>query len=143
MKRLLEKDFACVAVFQEKKILIVKWHRKPDEHNFWEVCQMVIKAFKIYFIDTLINDFNNANEFEYEDIQWLGKQIIPITIKCGLRRFMIVDDTGVVKPVIEECVEHYPAKLKDQVSLHLYGNLEDAFDANNLEDELLYSFRSR
>ncbi len=85
MRVLMETDSAIVGFDESKKAIIVIWSESPGEKEFTQVYNDVLKAFKIYFVNKLVNDFSKLPAITNFQINFLSNKVIPITYKCGLR----------------------------------------------------------
>ncbi len=126
MRVLLETNNAIVGFDEQKKYIMVIWSSDPNEKEFSRVYNCVLKAFKIYFVDKLINDFARFSRLTPCQSDFLSDHIFPLAHKCGMRELINVGSNSGIIEGFTENIESLFTNKKHKLVVHMSDNFEEA-----------------
>ena len=126
MRVLLETDNAIVGFDEMKKSIMVIWSSDPEDKEFSSVYHCVLKAFKIYFVDKLINDFAHLSKLTPYQSDFLTDSIFPLAYKCGMRKLINVgSNLGIVEGFTENVGSNF-SKNGHKLIIQTSNNFDEA-----------------
>ena len=131
MRVLMETDHALVGCDEENKTVMVIWSGLADIDEFTHVYNNVLRSFKIYFVNRLVNDFTGFTNFNPEQIDFLLEKVFPIAYKCGMRSLINVGQQfGIVEGLTENAESIFTSAGK-KISIQATQDLNQALQKIN------------
>jgi len=139
MKVLFETDYVLITYCAGQKLLSVKWKKEASEKTIALVYHHTIKAFKLHFINTLVNDFSNAGILQENDLNWIGFNVMPMLVKCGMRNIIVVADARQQEQYYSDFFQRVAAFVQKDLHVAFYTEWEEALRNFNITEGHLYN----
>jgi len=127
-------DIASVRLYVDQHVIVVRWKSRVSVKDFKEVYHQVLRAFKMYFVNTLIID--NGEECLPNDncMQWLGEDVLPLASKCGLRALLCVSTNKQIIRLFNQFPLNGTSSKKRNYTVDVYPEIELAYQKINFQE---------